>query len=295
MPSTEPVRSSDHMNANSNGRGCNATRTESGRQSTHFKSKDTNAVGPTAECSSKHRENTNKNSSGKKLTNDDDFTVPSVLYSGIPPHSTQEKVTPFPTKSPYKSVPAMSKSFANCSNTDKKHLEGIKVSDAISRESPDIKEKESTIVRIDLEIEERTSSFQTSKEKLGKPDPKVSSYNDRLNKYNVADKQLSEIASYQTRNWKENAVKTQNPPEAETAPSSKPYAGMEQNGDSDLLELGLRGTGEKRKRPHHDVEQNDDLSDSSVESLPEMEISPDDVVSAIGPKHFWKARRAIVK
>jgi EARLY FLOWERING 3 protein len=47
--------------------------------------------------------------------------------------------------------------------------------------------------------------------------------------------------------------------------------------------------------PHHGLEQNDDLSDSLVESLPELEISSDDAVSAIGPKHFWKARRDIVK
>ncbi|OEL29977.1 Protein EARLY FLOWERING 3 [Dichanthelium oligosanthes] len=295
VPSTEPVRSSDHMNANSNGRAANATRAESGRQSTHHKSKDTNAAGPTAECSSKHRENTNKNSSsGKKLANDDDFTVPSVLYSGIPPHCTQEKFTPFPTTTPYESVSAMSKSFAKCPNTDKRHLEGMKVSDAKSRESPGIREKDPTKVRIDMEIEERTSSFQTSKEKSGRPDPKVSSYRDRLNKYNDADKKHSEIGSYQMRSRKENAVATQDSLEAETAPSSKPYADMEQNGNSDLLECGLRETGEKRKRSRYGVEQNDDLSDSSVESLPEMEISPDDVVGAIGPKHFWKARRAIV-
>jgi len=79
------------------------------------------------------------------------------------------------------------------------------------------------------------------------------------------------------------------------APSSKPYADMEQNGNSNMLEHGLRETGEKRKRSPHGVDQNDDLSDSSVESLPEMEISPNDVVGAIGPNHFWKARRAIVK
>ena len=171
MPSTEPVRSSDHMNANSNG---NATRAESGRQSIHFKNKDTNAAGPTADCSSKHRENINRTSSGKKLTNDDDFTVPSVLYSGMPPHSTQEKVTPFPTTSSYKNVAAISKSSTKYSNADKRHLEGMKVSDAKSRESPGIKEKEPAKARIDLEIEERTSSFQKSKEKysVGETRPK---------------------------------------------------------------------------------------------------------------------------
>ncbi|PAN17746.1 hypothetical protein PAHAL_3G153600 [Panicum hallii] len=282
------------MNANSNGLAGNATRAESGRQSTHLKNKDTNAAGPTADCSSKHRENMNRTSSGKKLTNDDDFTVPSVLYSRMPPHSTQEKVTHFPTTSPYKNVAAISKSATKCSNTDKRHLEGMKVSDAKSRESPGVKEKEPAKARIDLEIKERTSSFQTSKEKSGRQDPKVSSFRDRPNKYNVADKQHSEIESYHSKSRKENAVETENPPKAKMAPSSKPYADMEQNGNSDMLEHDLRETGEKRKRSHHGVEQNDDFSDSSVESLPEMEISPDDVVGAIGPKHFWKARRAIV-
>ena len=106
MPSTEPVRSSDHMSANSNGRAANGTRAESGRQSSHLKSNDTNASGPTTKCSSKHTNNTNKNSSGKNLTNDDDFTVP-LYYS-------QEKLTLFPTKSLCKSVPA------KYSSTDKR-------------------------------------------------------------------------------------------------------------------------------------------------------------------------------
>lgn len=289
MPSTEPVRSSDQMNANSSGRAANCTRVESGRQSTHLKSKDTNAAGPTAESSSRHRENTNKNSSGKKLANDDDFTVPSVLYSGMPPHSSQEKLTLFLTTSPCKSVPA------KYSSNDKRHLEGMDVSDVKSKGSSGIKEKEPVQVRMDLEDEETTPSFQILKDKMGRPDPKVSSYIDRLNKYNVADKQHSEAESYQMRTRNGNAVKTQNPPKNGAVLLSKPYADREHNGDSDVLEDGFRDTGEKRKRSHHGVEQNDDLSNSSEESLPGMEISPDDVVSAIGPKHFWKARRAIVK
>ncbi|KAJ1264390.1 hypothetical protein BS78_09G259600 [Paspalum vaginatum] len=287
VPSTEPVRSSDHMNANSNGGADNATRAESGRQSTHLKTKDTGAAGLTAGCSSKHREIANKSSSGKKLTNDDDFTVPSFLYSGLPPHPTQEKLAPFPS--------APSKPSAKCPNTDKRHSEGMNLSDAKSMGSPGFKMKEPAKVRIDLEIEERTPSFQTSKEKPGRPDPpKVSSYRDSLNKYNVADKRHSEIESYQMRGRKENTVMAQKLPKNGTAPCSTPYAGMEQNGNSDILEHGLREIGEKRKRLHYGVEQDNDFSDSSVDSLPEMEISPDDVVSAIGPKHFWKARRAIV-
>jgi len=32
-----------------------------------------------------------------------------------------------------------------------------------------------------------------------------------------------------------------------------------------------------------------------VECIPGWELSPDEIVGAIGPKHFWKARRAIQK
>lgn len=40
----------------------------------------------------------------------------------------------------------------------------------------------------------------------------------------------------------------------------------------------------------------DDESDTSmVESISGLDISPDDVVGVIGQKHFWKARKAIVK
>jgi EARLY FLOWERING 3 protein len=64
------------MNASSNGRAANGTRAESLRQSSHLKSNDTNASGPTTKCRSKHTKNTNKNSSGNNLATDDDFTVP---------------------------------------------------------------------------------------------------------------------------------------------------------------------------------------------------------------------------
>uniref|UniRef100_A0A1D1Y5S9 Protein EARLY FLOWERING 3 n=1 Tax=Anthurium amnicola TaxID=1678845 RepID=A0A1D1Y5S9_9ARAE len=44
-----------------------------------------------------------------------------------------------------------------------------------------------------------------------------------------------------------------------------------------------------------DANRNDDASETSmVDSISGVDISPDDVVGVIGPKHFWKARRAIV-
>ena len=90
-----------------------------------------------------------QNSSWKKLANDGDFTVPSVLYSGMSLQSSQEKLTLFPTTSPCKSVPA------KYSSTDKRHLEGMDVFDVKSKGPSGIKEKETVQVRIDLEDESR--------------------------------------------------------------------------------------------------------------------------------------------
>uniref|UniRef100_J3L152 Protein EARLY FLOWERING 3 n=1 Tax=Oryza brachyantha TaxID=4533 RepID=J3L152_ORYBR len=63
-----------------------------------------------------------------------------------------------------------------------------------------------------------------------------------------------------------------------------------------LAQGGLKETGANRKRllEQHDAEKNDDASDSSVECITGWEISPDKIVGAIGTKHFWKARRAIM-
>lgn len=44
------------------------------------------------------------------------------------------------------------------------------------------------------------------------------------------------------------------------------------------------------------VDKSDDVSETSmVDSMLGFDVSPDDVVGLIGQKHFWKARRAIVK
>nr|QDB64260.1 early flowering 3 [Avena sativa] len=297
VPSKEPVRTSEHINTNSNARDSSATRVESGRLSTQLKSKDTYAAGSNAECSSQRRENTTKNSSGKKTTNDDDFTVPSVFCSGVPPHSAreevriQEKSAPFPM---YKSGPTSSRSSAKYSNTDKRYLEGMNASDTRSRDSQSIRDKAPAAkTTANLEVGERSSSFKFfSTEKTGKTDDRVSSHRDKLSSINISDKQHSRTEGHQAIRRNENAAESQNASKAGNGPY---WTDIECNGASNLSEKGLRDTGEKRKRStgHYDV-QRDDSPDSSVESLPGLEISPDDVVGAIGPKHFWKARRAIV-
>uniref|UniRef100_A0A1D1XJB3 Protein EARLY FLOWERING 3 n=2 Tax=Anthurium amnicola TaxID=1678845 RepID=A0A1D1XJB3_9ARAE len=70
---------------------------------------------------------------------------------------------------------------------------------------------------------------------------------------------------------------------------------FERTGSSeDADKIGQSGDAKKSGTPE-DADKNDDVSETSmVDSLPGLDISPDDVVSLIGPKHFWKARRSIV-
>lgn len=52
----------------------------------------------------------------------------------------------------------------------------------------------------------------------------------------------------------------------------------------------------KRDSPSGTTVGSDDVSEASIlDSISAMDISPDDTVGIIGQKHFWKARRAIVK
>lgn len=46
---------------------------------------------------------------------------------------------------------------------------------------------------------------------------------------------------------------------------------------------------------NEDVVINEIYNERKLDCVSDMTICPDDVVGAIGPKHFWKARRAIVK
>ena len=67
----------------------------------------------------------------------------------------------------------------------------------------------------------------------------------------------------------------------------KPENDGERNGDFHMTCVSLQ-----LKR----VDKGDDVFETSmVESISGVDIAPDDVVGIIGQKHFWKARKAIVK
>ncbi|XP_062213479.1 ELF3-like protein 2 isoform X2 [Phragmites australis] len=300
-PSNEPARSSEKIKGNSINGQSNSTRRESGRLSSQTKINDVYAARSIAECTSQHRVGSIiKNSSGKKMANDDEFMVPSICSPSFPQHSiqghagVQEQLKPLCATNPHKN-PAMSKSSAKCDNAVSRHLEGVNVSDMRSLSSPKVNEKEPVQVAKSVQVEEKNLSIQAPKDKCSNKDAKVCSKRDKASDTNSSDNLHLVNSRRQRTSMNGSSMKTQNPTATKNTVSCKPCTDFNDcNRNSNLLEGSLREAGAKRKRSlrHHDVGQNDDLSDS-VECIPGWEISPDEIVGAIGPKHFWKARKTI--
>ncbi|CAO2190722.1 unnamed protein product [Urochloa humidicola] len=299
VPSNEAARSSEKFKGNSINVQSNSTRRESGKNSSQVRKNDVYASKSIAECTSHHRGNAIKNSSGKKVANNDEFIVPSICSPRFSRNSTQghegvqDKSKPLSAINPHKS-PAMPKSSAECYSAVNGHLERIDESDMRSTSFPKAKEKESVHGLKDVDVEEKSSSFQTFKQKLKNKDAKACQMGDNVSNINSYNNLHFGNSGRQPISMNGSSMEAKNPTTIRNTVSCKPCTDLNNsNHISNLLERSLREAGAKRKRGHHDVEQNDDLSDSSEECIPGWEISPDEIVGAIGPKHFWKARRAI--
>ncbi|CAO2165251.1 unnamed protein product [Urochloa humidicola] len=299
VPSNGAARSSEKFKGNSINVQSNSTRRESGRNSSQVRKNDVYASKSIAECTSHHRGNIIKNSSGKKVANNDEFMVPSICSPRFSRNSTQghegvqDKSKPLSAISPHKS-PAMPKSSAECYSAVSRHLERIVESDMRSTNFPKAKEKESVHGLKDVEVKEKSSSVQTFKEKLKNKDAKACQMGDNVSNINSYDNLRFGNSRRQPTSMNGSSMEAKNPTTTRNTLSCKPCTDLNNsNHNSNLLERSLREAGAKRKRGHHDVEQNDDLSDYSEECIPGWQISPDEIVGAIGPKHFWKARRAI--
>lgn len=290
VPSNEPPRSSEKFKGNTINGQSNSTRREPLRMSSQTKNKDVCASKSIAKCTSQHRVGNTIMSSGKKVVSDDEFMVPSICYPRFYRQSTQDhadKSKPQSTTNPHKS-PAMSKSSVECYSTVNKHLDKINEADRRLMNSPKVKEKEAVQGSKAVEVKEKSSSFQAS-EKFKDKYAKLCQMRNKASNINHCDNNGCQPASVNG-----NFTEAKNPTAARNTSSCKPCTDVDSsNRKSNLLERSPREVGAKRKRGHHNGEQNDDLSDSSVECIPGGEISPDEIVAAIGPKHFWKARRAI--
>jgi EARLY FLOWERING 3 protein len=290
VPSNGPAHSSEKLKGNSINGQSNSTRRESGRISSQTKNNDVCALKSIAESTSRHTVgNINKNSSGKKVANNDEFMVPSICSPRFSRYSTQEhagvqdKSNPLSAISPHRS-PAIPKSSAECYSAVNRHLERINESDMRSVSSSKAKEKESVQGSKNVEVEEKSSPVQAFKEKFTNKDAKA---------YQMGDN-TTNIDSYVNPPFR-NSRRQPTSMNGSSVEAKNPTTRNNSNKSYNLLDRSLREAGSKRKRRHHDVEQNDDLSDCSVECIPGWEVSPDEIVGAIGPKHFWKARRAIQK
>ncbi|RLN24207.1 protein EARLY FLOWERING 3 isoform X1 [Panicum miliaceum] len=298
-PSNEPARSSEKFKGNSISGQSNSTRRESGRMSSQIKNNDVCASKSIAECTSQHRVgNVIKNSSVKKVANNDEFMVPSICSPIFSQCSTQrnagvqDKSRPLPATNPHKN-PSMPKSYAECYSAVNRHLERIDESDMRSMGYPKAKEKEPVEGSKNVEVQEKSSSVQASKDKFKNKDAKTCQMGNNASHTNSYDNPHLGNSGRQPARMNGSSIAAKKSATRNTVPC-KPCTDLNNsNQNSSLLERSLREAGAKRKRGHHDVEQNDDLSDDSVECMPSWEVSPDEIVGAIGPKHFWKARRAI--
>ncbi|KAL5227232.1 hypothetical protein ABZP36_015497 [Zizania latifolia] len=298
VPLNGPGHSMEKINSNSINRQINGSRKDSGMLSTQTKGMDSYASGSVADCTSQKRvENSIKSLPGKKLADNDEFVVPSGFNSRIPQHTgVQEESTPLVAAGPHKSPPTVSKSSTKCYNTVSKHLERVNVSDVKSRNTPKDNEIEPAQTSKNVEVE-KYSSIQTSKDLFGSRHAKERSNRNKTGSTNEADEPHFGNSGYQAVTRNGSSMQFQNPPVKRNAISSKPPADIENtNGYHNSLQGGLRETGAKKKRllAQHNAEKNDDLSDSSIECITGWKISPDQIVCAIGRKHFWKARRAIM-
>ncbi|WVZ70017.1 hypothetical protein U9M48_018723 [Paspalum notatum var. saurae] len=289
VPSNEPAPSSDKFKGNSINGQLNSTR-ESGRMSSQIKNNDVYASKSIAEGTSQHRvRNIIKISSGKKVANDNEFMVPSICSPRL--HAeVQDKSKPLSATNPHNSV--TSKSSAECYSAVERHLERITESEMRSMSLTKFKQKEPAQGPKSVEVREKSSSIQASKEKVKNKDANAC-LRDKASNINSSNDPHLGNSGRQPISINGCSMEAKNPTTTRNTVSCKPCTDFDNSNRSNLLERSLLEAGTKRKRGHHDVDQNDELSDSLVECIPGWEISPDEIIGAIGPKHFLKARRAI--
>uniref|UniRef100_A0A0D9WS18 Protein EARLY FLOWERING 3 n=1 Tax=Leersia perrieri TaxID=77586 RepID=A0A0D9WS18_9ORYZ len=303
VPSNGPGHSTEKNNSHTMNRELSGSRKESGQSavlSSQNKGMDYYASRSIAECASQKRVEKNmKSSLGKNLADDDEFTVPSVFESRFPQYSTQERTgvqdesTPLVAANLHKSPSTVSKASTKCYNTVSKHLERINVSDVKVRSPPKDKDIEPEKTSKNVEVEK--SSFQPSKDMFGTKHAQIYPKMDKPGIIHDSDETHVGYSGHQAAIRNVSFMKFQDPSVRRNAIFSEPSS---ENTDIhyDLPRVGLMEAGPKRKRllEQHNEEKNNDVSDSSVECISGLEISPDKIVGAIGTKHFWKARRAIM-
>ncbi|XP_039121732.1 ELF3-like protein 2 isoform X1 [Dioscorea cayenensis subsp. rotundata] len=303
MPPHTPAHSAERVHSRSSGGiNNNASRLQSeSRSARPANERFLAATGSPAECSSLHQRQCpyGKKSSGNAIDDDDDFRVPTFVQPGNATCSNKdtpvletEKGISICSKAQQKSF-STSNSSVQISKSYGKAMEQSKLSS--------INEKEKNEDLVINEPNQRAVGHIVARESLVglSHSPKASS--DHSKAVNVFESSCHETAvqGQETCGGSASAgSKCLNEEVLRAKNESCLRALVDAN--SQFLKVGEKQNPEINAKPSGspamgDAEGNDDTSDSSmVDSISGMEISPDDVVGIIGPKHFWKARRAII-
>ncbi|XP_038981244.1 protein HEADING DATE 3B isoform X2 [Phoenix dactylifera] len=293
MPAHTPAHSSERVNSCSfDGMNLNATRMEFARRSIkHTSNRSLNAAGSVAERSSLRQHDSNgKNSCEKKLDDEDDFRVPTFVQSGIGACSDRDAPLMGPeklaliSKSPQKNTSTTFISSLQCPNANDKPSEQTNTSDKsidFDRNNGGKKPKETLVIE---DLKERSVPHQVlEKSRHGSTGfSRDSCGNGVLG----GPKNMNDINLVESRDASRARNKSMSKPSLENS------HGTSSTADKCNGECGDKENGRLEMK---DGEKKDEVSEASmVDSISGWEISPDDIVGVIGPKHFWKARRAIV-
>ncbi|XP_072966555.1 protein HEADING DATE 3B-like isoform X1 [Typha angustifolia] len=314
------IHASEKNNScSSDGVNLSASRMEFERRPIKYISDRRTIAGSVSDCSSRPPQVSNlKNSSVKKFGDEDDFRVPTFAQPRDSSQSNkdlpvvgQEKLTSVSTKSSQKGCSTIVKSSIQCSDSNENLLVGINPSVVKSRNShtKDGEKEPAESSGIKEAIEKSVLNTEPG-EKLQKQSGlhKVS-----LDREYASTRDASEISGdgalglYQEYRANGGLSEPNNSNDiiagtdcsaARMRNESCLKASIKRS-DKTLFfaDSCCRGGDDKEIRRHDlgDEEQKDESSDSlMVDSVTGSEISPDDIVGVIGPKQFWKARRAIV-
>ncbi|XP_020249333.1 protein EARLY FLOWERING 3-like isoform X2 [Asparagus officinalis] len=237
--------------------------------------KSANAVGSVAECSSLHRDASNtKNSSWKRVDDDDDFRVPTyVNYENVLNLYKD-------TSGAEKRMLTTLNSSVQLSSSCKRILEQTSHSDPKSGKLERSSRQKLNDMSVLGEQTAQALAHQEAGEKLAESSRFVKSSSDR-------EPTASCLKS--CGNDPLNGLTAQSDPHSKASVSHR---------SMNVADVCNQTTDDKENSSleQSDAERNDEMSDTSmVDSISGLEISPDDVVGVIGPKQFWKARRTIVK
>jgi len=277
----------------------------------------------TAECNSTrpHDFSNSKNSSGKQPAEEDDFRVPTYQHGGERGRLNTLQVYPgrsTVTLSPQKSIAAHSNSSSQLPNAGDKSLKWTKNTDLKSRIQGRNPSKQSPKEAVGIKHgTERTASHPSVMERIAEASkhanvpsidkwPSVST-NERENSH-TGNSRLGPQNSFGLLS--ENNIGAEGNSVEPRCLNDNGIA-EKQNASGLRSELGSSASlGNSHRVPNDaencikesegkvlgNVDRVDDESDTSmVDSISGLDISPDDVVGVIGQKHFWKARKAIVK